>query len=131
MDVFLANRANFNFCLKPVAQPVNALFDNSFRCRCTCRDEYRLIALEPGWIDVRWPVDQPCRNSRVMSQLTQSLAIGTVLAPQHEAQIGFGRQFSNGVLPVLCCIADVIFGRIHESGETLAQSVDNPVRVIH
>ena len=57
---------------------------------------------------------------RFAGELLQPLAVGAVLAAQHEHQVGLGREHAHGFLAVLRGVADVFLGRADDAAESAA-----------
>ena len=83
--------------------PVNALFDNGFRRACASGDHYRFNTFEPRLVNVGDTVDQMRIDSRLSRQLSESLAVGAVLAAEYQTQLSITGDFANGFLSV--CVA--------------------------
>ena len=81
-------------------------------------------------LDLGDAIDQERGDSQPVGDLGQPPAVRAVLAPQHEHQVGLGRQVADGFLTILGRVADVVLGGIGDVGELFPERGDHDVGVV-
>src|SRR5690606_24387387 len=112
-------------------QPIDHVGHQHFRGGCTGSHAYSLPAFQPLGINLGGFINQISRSARTLSQLPQSVGVGTVGGAHDQHDVAVASQLFNRILTVLGGVADIVFAGAFNFRELGAQGVDYPGGVVH
>jgi hypothetical protein len=125
-----SQRTGFDRRAEAFDEKIEHRFDDDFRRTGSGGNENGLCALEPDRIDVLDAIDEVRFDAALAGEFGEPLAVGTVLAAEHQSEIGFGGQHRHGLLAVLCGVADIFLRRRGDVRESFPQPTDDAIGVV-
>ena len=129
MHVFLADGDLFDLGLKSLDKELHAVLHDHLGSARPGGDQHRLDPFQPARLQFGHRVDEIRRLANLASNFLQPLAVGTVLASQHNHQIGLRGQVTDRLLAIGGGVADVFFGGANDGGKPLFESLDDTIRL--
>ena len=126
----LADRPLLEARTVPRLEPADAVLHHALGGARASRDHDRLVAAEPGRVDLVGAVDEMSADAPLACQFGQPLTVGAVLAAQHDHDVGARGEEADGLLAVLGGVADVVLGRPDDLREAFLEPADDPRGVV-
>lgn len=123
--VFLGGGDRLDVCEAMVGQPGEYLFGQDLGHRGAGGDTDRRGGLQPDFVDLVSTVDQMgCAGATLERDLDQTYGVGRIPGPDHDDEVGLGRQLSHRLLAVLGGITDVVARRREQGREAPPEDAD-------